>query len=380
MEQKTEHATTPFGGAFRRPRLLVGVAALILCAVALTLDWGGSRRTVTIGAVLPLSGHGEFIGLEIQHGMELAVEEINARGGVNGAPLRLIFKDSQINPEKGVEAFHQLQQENPLVVVTAASMVALKVSEQAEKDNRLLFGLVVTADSFTSKKHWTYRYWPTAAAETPSMLRILLNERADYIGVMHLQDQYGESIQQSIEQAVGPDKTVITRSFSMNTQDFASHAAAVQDVDAVIIAGFPHHILGAIRELRKNHFLGTIICSSAAALPFVREAPESEGVYVTASAFENTNYHFADDFKANFQQKYGVRATQVAATGYDFLYMLDGLLDESEPTPEELQRHLQKGFVYSGFVGNMELKPGMQDFIYPMFPGRIGKNGVIEFL
>ena len=61
-----------------------------------------------IGAILSLTGVAAAVGNQQKHGIELAVEDINASGGIGGTPLTVYFEDHQAKPDQAVLAFHRL--------------------------------------------------------------------------------------------------------------------------------------------------------------------------------------------------------------------------------------------------------------------------------
>ena len=92
-------------------------AMLMACVMALSLMACGSKsdsgdagnnggdsgvETIKLGGVGPLTGGYANYGLSVQHGAQLAVDEINAAGGVSGKQLELSFQDSQGDPESAV--------------------------------------------------------------------------------------------------------------------------------------------------------------------------------------------------------------------------------------------------------------------------------------
>ena len=68
----------------------------------------GSSDTIKLGGIGALTGGYANYGLSVQHGAQLAVDEINAAGGVNGKQLELNFQDSQGDPESAVSAYGKL--------------------------------------------------------------------------------------------------------------------------------------------------------------------------------------------------------------------------------------------------------------------------------
>ena len=123
--------------------------------------------------------------------------------------------------------------------------------------------------------------------------------------------------------------------------------------------------------------MGEIISTTTATLPSIISIEEADGLYVTAPAIYNKNYPFADKIKKRYEEKYGKPFTQYSANGYDFIYIIAGLLEDKAMTKESVKAILDKGFVYSGVFGNIELKSGAKDIFFPLFPAQIRDGEII---
>ena len=84
----------------------------VLLFVVMTVSFVGCSKadsdTIKIGGVFPLSGPVAVYGIEAKNGIELAIEEINAAGGVNGKMLELVGEDDEGSPEKSVNVYKKL--------------------------------------------------------------------------------------------------------------------------------------------------------------------------------------------------------------------------------------------------------------------------------
>lgn len=94
---------------------------------------------VDLGAILPLTGTSASIGEDQRRGIELAVENINAHGGVNGQKLNVLVEDSAGSPVTGLNAVRKLTQVNkvPLVVGDFSSSVTIPIGQYLVKNNLL---------------------------------------------------------------------------------------------------------------------------------------------------------------------------------------------------------------------------------------------------
>lgn len=98
----------------------------------------GAGGTLVIGGIGPLTGGAAVYGIAVKNGVQLAVDEINDAGGVNGMTLELDFEDDEHDAEKSVNAYNALKDKMKLLVGTVTSAPCVAVSAEAAKDNMFL--------------------------------------------------------------------------------------------------------------------------------------------------------------------------------------------------------------------------------------------------
>ena len=95
--------------------------------------------TLVLGSIGPITGAAAVYGNAVKNGAQLAVNEINANGGVNGMQLELNFQDDEHDPEKSVNAYNTLKDAGMKALVgTVTSAPCVAVSAEAAKDNMFL--------------------------------------------------------------------------------------------------------------------------------------------------------------------------------------------------------------------------------------------------
>lgn len=99
-------------------------------------DVAGGEGTLKIGGIGPTTGDAAVYGLAVKNAAQLAVDEINAAGGVNGMMLELNFQDDESDAEKAVNAYNTLKDWNMQVLVgTVTSTPCIAVAEKSAADN-----------------------------------------------------------------------------------------------------------------------------------------------------------------------------------------------------------------------------------------------------
>ncbi len=110
---------------------LVGVfflAALLIAGMSVSSQ---AAEPVVIGSISPLTGTNAVQGLDMKRGEQMALEEINAAGGINGRPLKIIWEDTESSAKGGMDAVHKLVEINkvPLIVGAYSSGISLPTGQ-----------------------------------------------------------------------------------------------------------------------------------------------------------------------------------------------------------------------------------------------------------
>jgi branched-chain amino acid transport system substrate-binding protein len=100
--------------------IAVGMLAFANAAIAQKVN-GVTDTEILIGSHGPLTGPAAYIGLGARSGLDLAVEEINAAGGVHGRKLKVLFEDDGFSPAKALAAVKKLVEDNKVFMIFGAS-------------------------------------------------------------------------------------------------------------------------------------------------------------------------------------------------------------------------------------------------------------------
>ncbi len=159
----------------RRSLLATGAAAMIGGPA-----WAAAPKTVEMALVVPLSGPWARDGLLEREGAEMAIDDVNKRGGIKalgGAKMKLIIADAGDTPEKAKDAAQRVIAQNPALVagmgcwLSSLTLAATEVSERAH----LPWLTLSYADSITARGfHYVFQTSPTGNTQTTQMLPELI--------------------------------------------------------------------------------------------------------------------------------------------------------------------------------------------------------------
>lgn len=116
--------------------LVLSVALLACCFSSCGDSTKSSSDTIKIGGIGPITGGAAVYGQAVKNAAEMAVEEINAAGGINGVNLEFNFQDDEHDPEKSVNAYNNLKDWGMQALMgTVTTAPCLAVVEKTHEDN-----------------------------------------------------------------------------------------------------------------------------------------------------------------------------------------------------------------------------------------------------
>jgi branched-chain amino acid transport system substrate-binding protein len=152
-------------GRRRRQLIALLVSALLLLAAGVAANAAESQRgEVHVAMISPLTGPLSFVGVDNRAGVEAAIREINARGGVRGRRIRLEIFDDNSQPSQGVIHMQRVAADDKFVGVIGSgfSSVGLAVAPIVEREKIPYISMASSAAQVTPAK--PYYYMTTATS------------------------------------------------------------------------------------------------------------------------------------------------------------------------------------------------------------------------
>ncbi|MFN2368425.1 MAG: ABC transporter substrate-binding protein [Desulfurivibrionaceae bacterium] len=116
------------------------IVAILLAAVSFLPPAAAQAGTIKVGAILAVTGPASFLGGPEARTLEMLVEEVNAKGGIDGNKVELIIKDSGASPEKAISFAKQLIEEEKVfaIIGPSTSGETMKIKNIAEEGKTIL--------------------------------------------------------------------------------------------------------------------------------------------------------------------------------------------------------------------------------------------------
>ena len=328
---------------------LVLAGAMVMTALAGCggKDNGGSKGDATvfrIGGTGPITGDNAIYGKAVQNGMELAIKEINANGGINGVQVEYKFEDDEADPEKAVNAYNNLKDWGmQMMIGTTTSGACEAVVAETSNDN--LFQITPSGTSVNSVQYDNaFRMcFSDPAQGTVSAQFIAENKLAEKIAVIYnSSDPYSSGIYQNFAKEAKNQglEVVAAEAFtSENNKDFSVQLQKAKDGGAQMVF-LPIYYQEASLILAKAKDMGFAPkffgCDGMDGILKLDNFDQSlaEGLMLlTPFSADATDEKTANFVKA-YKEAYGDVPNQFAADAYDSAYVIKAAAEKADLKPD----------------------------------------------
>ncbi|MBD3249089.1 ABC transporter substrate-binding protein [Candidatus Woesearchaeota archaeon] len=268
------------------------------------------EETIKIGYIGPLTGDVAVLGIDASNAIKVAVEEVNAQGGIDGRQVELFIEDDQYSTPKTLSAYNKLVHTNGVETIIVSTYGGLfAIAEKAETDGVLVIdSLDCDQDIANNLPDNTF----CIAKETKDLADVI----ADYavaqgyqnVGIIHSTvDKFMPSVAEMFKQRVAPSGvTVNIESYTQGTTDFKTQLTKLEDNDAIVYLGYDE-IGIAIKQAQEIGIdKPALTIPSVATTPTVQEASQGaiDGIYFSFYAPLEDNQN-AKDFYSAFNDMHG---------------------------------------------------------------------------
>ena len=333
-----------------------------------SVDTSG-ELTWRIGGIGPITGGAAQYGQGVMNAIQLAVDEVNEAGGINGYKVSFNFQDDEADPQKAVNAYNTLKDWGMQILegtVTSGACAAVS----AETYNDRIFQLTPSASS-TSVTEGNDNTFQVCFSDpnqgTVSADYIADNALGTKIGIIYdSSDPYSTGVYQNFAteaQAKGLE-IVATESFTADSKtDFTTQLQKCKDAEADLLFLPFYYTEGSIVLTQANQmgYAPTMFgVDGFDGLLGVEnfDVKLAENVYLLTPFAADADDDATKSFVSKYEEQFGGTPNQFAADAYDGVYILKEALEAANLTPEASNEEICEALV-----------PGIQNVSYDGLTG-----------
>ncbi|AQP53310.1 branched-chain amino acid ABC transporter substrate-binding protein [Vagococcus penaei] len=328
-----------------------------------------NQQTVKIGLNLELSGAVAGYGNQEKEGAELAAEEINKTGGINGKKIELIVKDNKTDTaEAAVVASNLTTKENVVAIIGPATSGATKaVIPNTTKAKVPTITPSGTDDSITLMNGKVQDYVFRTGFQDSFQGVILANYAQDNLKakkaviIGDVSSDYAKGLTKAFKDTYQGD-IVADEKFNQKDKDFKAILTKIKDkdFDVIYLPGYYEEAGLIIKQAREMGIEQPILGGdgfSDEKLVDIAGAKNMTNIYYTAHFSEQApSSEKVDAFIKEFKTKYGKSPSSFSALAYDSVYMVKAALEEAgESDSQKLTDALASLTDFEGVTGKMTM-------------------------
>ncbi len=286
-----------------------------------------TAEPVYFGVSAPLTGQLAEYGAFFKRGFGLALEEINASGGIDGRPVALDWQDTQSDPKQSV-AVAQKFVDDPRIIAELgdfSSTASMAASPTYERAQLVQYGYTNSSPDFT--KGGEYMFAPGVSQATSEVLQTQAVARyAKKVAVLYLDTSWGQTtygIFKDTAQKIGLEVTY-SAGYLDSTTDFRPLLINARDSnpDLLYDIGYDNDAAAILNQRADVSLSVPVFTAQLTATGIGLAGANAEGALTTNTWFPDSPEPRIQAFTTAFKNKYGAEPGQFEVVAYDALYQV----------------------------------------------------------
>ena len=326
-----------------------------------------SGDSITIGTVTTNSGTAAAYGEAEVKGFELAVSEINAKGGINGKKVKLESMDDKGDATEASNAYNKLAGDNNVLAVAGPTISATTaaVAPLADQSKLVTIAPAATSDSIETGNYLFRTCFKDSYQGEVAARFAAENLKVKKVAVLYgTGDPYSSGVGEAFAKAAEKLGLEVVDKESSSSADDTEYSAQLQKIQAsgaeLLYAPYYYSVAGPyiIPQARSVGFEGYVMGPDGYdGLKLTGDKSQYNKTYYTThySADDNTDTK-VQDFIKSYKSKNNAEPNTFAALGYDTIYMIKQAIEKAgENATREDVRNAVAGMTFDGVTGKFTM-------------------------
>jgi branched-chain amino acid transport system substrate-binding protein len=350
------------------------LAAMLAAGIGASAAGLASTPAMAQGGVKvgELNSYSRFAAFAVpyRNGMQLAQEEINAKGGVSGGKLEIIFRDDGATPSDAVRVAEELltREKVAFLAGTFLSNVGLAVADFANQKRTLFIATEPLTDAITmgaGNRH-TFRIRPSTYMQTKMLVEAVKGKGVKKWAIVAPNYEYGQSAAANFRKlikAATPDAEIVGEQFpALGKIDAGATVAALENLkpDGIFNVLFGADLTTFVREgntrgLFEKRMVASLLTGEPEyLLPLGEEVPE--GWIVTGYPWDQISEPAHKAFVDAYRAKFNDTPRLGSFLGYTVGYMMRDLIAKAGSTDTEKLLATLQDFKFASLAGPLTIR------------------------
>ena len=314
----------------------------MFCMLGLSVKNVSAEDTVKVGIVLPLTGDYAKFGEIEKNSFELALDEINASGGINGKQLELVMEDDTGRPDVGRSVVEKLISKDKVVMIGGgySNSVTYAVAGVCQKNKMPFLVNTGSADKITTSD-WNYifRLNPPVSHYADALTTLLADKvKPKTVAILHENSLFGNKGAKSFSKFCEKAgyKVVLTEGYEHGGMDFKPVLIRIKQLNPDIVYMVSYIMDGSLimKQAKELKLTPKIFFGGAGGftLPeFAQNAGVASEKVISATLWHQVfPFPGAMDYYKNFETKYNKPTMYYGAEAYSACYVIADVLKRAK--------------------------------------------------
>lgn len=353
---------------------------------------------IVVGHYSYLTGPSSLLGQNITNGVQIAVDKVNAEGGINGRPIELVTYDEKGSQETAKQVVTKLVEVDKVCAIIApASSPDLKATMPITEEAGIVqIGSGVSASLTNIGAEYTFRSGINGDYVNSTLVDTMIELGIKTFAALVVNSEYGESgmavVDKSVAAAGGAITMVAKEYYNSTDVDYSSQIAKLiaADPDAILMYSNTNEASIAIGQIKSRGYDGYLLGPEGCASSEIRNVAgdAAEGLifvspYVIPDEVEEALNDVEKDFLTRYVEKYGeMVVSDTAYRAYDGACLLFEAMKncENPSDPQQIRDALVQINDYEGIGGVFDYTGLSGDGLFSVrrFAVHNGKNILLE--
>ena len=363
--------------------------ALVSCLAILCFSGTAfAADTVKIGMLAPLTGFAAADGFSAYESVKLAVEKVNAEGGVLGKKVELICYDDAADPKQSVPLAHKLIGQDRVVAFVAGSYsLPTRAVSAIFNDSEIPLVSAYALHPDITKGDFTFRngFLGTVEGKGAAYTAVTML-KAKKIALIVSDNDFGTTLTQGFEEFMKdhPEAKIVSlQKYPMSEKDFKPYLSKMKaaEPDAVFFSGYYFQVGPAMKQAKemgiKVQFIGEEGADSPKTIEIAGNA--AEGFIMVTNLNRDDKRPFVQEFLKAYRNRHKIEPDMVGASAYDGFMLLVNAIKQAKTTDgPAVAKALAKTANYDGLTGLIKGFTPEGEVVKPVQVQTV-KNGLFRY-
>lgn len=370
-------------------KTIVWIVVLILIVIGFMAFTGKSEKAlagpIKIGFIGPLTGEAANIGQNAKAAVEIAVEEVNATGGIGGQNVEVIYEDGKCTGASASSAANKLINVDKVSVILggACSGETSAFTNLAEQSKTTVLSYCSSAPAITNAGDYIFRNYPSDNYQGVFAAEYLKNTLSkSKVAVLYVKSDWGLGLQEVFSKKFTElgGTVVATEGYEQTSRDLRSNISKIKSAnpDVIYFLGYTEASIPGLKQIAEAGIKTTIFGGDAwdDSKIYSEAGKAAEGIMFTVGSSNPT-----DGFKAKMKVKVGNDEFAVCSpTAYDGLNILAQVIKKVGTDSTAIKDELYKTKYIGGMSSNEISFDANGDPLRANYAIKLVKDGKAEVL